>query len=357
MGIQPPTHDIRSLTGIRAAAALWVMIYHFQTYFDGRTYSFGAADAFIGNGHLGVDLFFVLSGFIMLHVYASRFRDRLQVGEVFEFLQLRIARLYPVHVFTLALMLSFAAVGYLAGRLPQHPEIFSPQSVLASLLLVHAWIGWYTPNMPAWSISSEWFAYLCFPALALLIRWHRLMPVLFGMVAILGLGLVAEGPQRIVVEFPLGMAVYYVYGSSMRTPPFLGLTVAISLVLLLSFTDNIVHAYIGLMAILIVAVARQGDWLGAALSHPVIVYLGEISYSLYMTHWLVRIVFRELFTRLAPSTNPLIIISCYVVATVGAAALVCRWIELPGRRLLRNWPLKAAILRSTDLPTSDRAIS
>ena len=83
------------------------------------------------------------------------------------------------------------------------------------------------------------------------------------------------------------------------------------------------------------------------LSHPVIVYLGEISYSIYMTHWLVRIVLRELFLRLAPSAPPPIIIACYVAATIGAAVMVYHWIEMPGRRLLRSLPLKLPTLSRT----------
>ena len=346
MGIQPPARDIRALTGIRAVAAVWVMIYHFQTYLDGQSYSFGAADPVIGKGYLGVDLFFVLSGFIMLHVYAARFKDSLQVREIAGFLQFRIARLYPVHLFTLALMLLLAVVGYLAGRLPQHPEIYSPLSLLASLLLVNAWIGSYTPNMPAWSISSEWFAYICFPLLAFAIQCHRGMPAVFGLFAVTGLAFVPEGPQRILVDFPLGMAVYYLYRSSWRTPPVFGIMLVAALGVTLGFTDDLVPIYIMLMAILIVAVARQPDWFGSALSHPVMVYLGEISYSLYMVHWLVRIVMREIFTRIAPSAHPLLMIACYSAATFGAAAVVYYLVEMPGRRLLRNGPLKSPTLLS-----------
>jgi peptidoglycan/LPS O-acetylase OafA/YrhL len=243
-------------------------------------------------------------------------------------------------------MMLMALAGYLAGRMPQHPEMYSPQSLAASLLLVHDWIGWSTPNMPAWSISSEWLAYLCFPLLALLIQRHRVMPVVFGLLAIAGIALVPELP-RIVVDFPLGMAVYYLYRRPWRTPAVLGPMILVMLGVVLALTHELGQAYIVLLAALLVAVARKNDWLGAMLSHPVIVYLGEISYSIYMTHWLVRIVLRELFLRLAPSAPPPIIIACYVAATIGAAVMVYHWIEMPGRRLLRSLPLKLPTLSRT----------
>lgn len=107
-----PTHPARSrqdaavassqidaLTGIRAIAALWVVGFHFGLFPLG---SLGLDDALpvLRYGYLGVDLFFVLSGFIIYHVH-QRDAGSLSIGSVLHFYGLRLARMYPVHLLTL----------------------------------------------------------------------------------------------------------------------------------------------------------------------------------------------------------------------------------------------------------------
>ena len=109
-----------------------------------------------------MELFFVLSGFILCHVYLPAMEgERFKYGA---FLWARIARVYPLHIATLvgvgALALGATAAGFRIDS-----AILSWSSLPANLLMVHAWglspeAGW---NHPSWSISAEWFAYLTFP--------------------------------------------------------------------------------------------------------------------------------------------------------------------------------------------------
>jgi peptidoglycan/LPS O-acetylase OafA/YrhL len=147
---RPPAID--SLTGLRGVAALWVVAYH-------------AWDA--PGGYLGVDLFFVLSGFVLALNYGSAalHRDpRAWAG----FLWKRVARLWPAHL--AALVLTLGAVLLLAPfeRSLHRPTDFSLEGWWATVFLVQAWDFPARPtwNVPAWSISAEWAAYLAFPLLA-----------------------------------------------------------------------------------------------------------------------------------------------------------------------------------------------
>src|SRR3546814_14984278 len=90
-----PGRDILHLTGLRAVAALMVLSMHLDQIYGNVLARYLAP---IDQGYLGVDVFFVLSGFILSHVYAAEISAR-TYGV---FLWRRFARLYPIHLATLA---------------------------------------------------------------------------------------------------------------------------------------------------------------------------------------------------------------------------------------------------------------
>src|SRR5689334_18685004 len=149
-----------SLTGVRALAALAVVFFHFRVVgFAPESYAtdFPAVNAC----YLGVDAFFLLSGFVMMHVHGEEFA-RPRVASAWRFLGLRLARIYPLHVAILGLLLVLATVQTLLApastATPEWQERFAMDALLRHLLLV----GWSsaTWNPPAWSLSAEWTAYL-----------------------------------------------------------------------------------------------------------------------------------------------------------------------------------------------------
>src|SRR4051794_2329668 len=152
-------HDgahIKPLTSLRFFAAYWVVLFH---YWPKLAVSF--TPAFVQKGYLGVELFFTLSGFILCHVYLTSVGEgRFHYGS---FLWARLARVYPLHLATLAGM-GLMALAALAAGFRIDPNILSWKALPANVLMVHAWgfapvAGW---NHPSWSISAEWFAYLSF---------------------------------------------------------------------------------------------------------------------------------------------------------------------------------------------------
>src|SRR5215217_3096190 len=123
--------DLKPLTALRFAAAMWVVSYHFWPDLAGA-----AIPMLVQKGYLGVELFFVLSGFILSHVYLQGFGEsRFRYGA---FLWARIARVYPLHLATLLGVAALAVVASAAGLVMEH-RLADWGAFPANLLMVHAW--------------------------------------------------------------------------------------------------------------------------------------------------------------------------------------------------------------------------
>ena len=106
--------DLPQLTGLRGLAAFLVLFGHLKTP-EGVMLNFGLADPFSAFDGFGVDIF-VLSGFILCHVYANRLLAAR--GVLWEFYSARFARIYPLHLVTLFLMLGAYVVSMKVGVTP-----------------------------------------------------------------------------------------------------------------------------------------------------------------------------------------------------------------------------------------------
>ncbi len=151
--------NLKALTALRFIAAMWVVSYDYWADLTAVT------PHLVSKGYLGVELFFVLSGFILSHVYLQGFGER--NFRYADFLWARLARVYPVHLATLLGMGGLIGGATLLG-IQAGDKALVWSSLPAQLTLTQAWGlglhgGW---NHPSWSISAEWFAYLSFPAFA-----------------------------------------------------------------------------------------------------------------------------------------------------------------------------------------------
>ncbi|KAI3611845.1 hypothetical protein D8I24_0003 (plasmid) [Cupriavidus necator H850] len=157
--------QFKPLTSLRAFLALWVLCRHwFYGYgVDGTYFDIGFTSTFFDHGYLGVDGFFILSGFILTYNYDPGPGGRLDWKK---FIVARIARIYPVYVVCLLLF----AIAVLARDVALHTHMlgtdgYTAPKFLLELSLLSAWRyagpgGW---NDVAWSVSAEWFAYVWFP--------------------------------------------------------------------------------------------------------------------------------------------------------------------------------------------------
>ena len=183
----------------------------------------------VRNSYLMVDLFFVLSGFVIFHSYHSKLRTR---RDAVKFMFLRLGRIYPLHLVFLFVFLGIEAVKYVGesrfGFVPYQSHAFTMNNgptFAANLLLVHPFFPFAnkTFNSPSWSIGVEFYVYLLFAVVAVLARKKAWLLITCGLLmcvaaAVLGLsaepGLTADvgfSFLRCVLGFFAGVFAYQIY--------------------------------------------------------------------------------------------------------------------------------------------------
>lgn len=342
-----------ALTGLRIFAALWVCGDHFRQITPTTVWEYPLVDPLFQNGGFGVELFFVLSGFILAHVYFDRFRQGVSRPQYWSFVTYRIARIYPVHVVTLLIMIAlFVAAFVITGEVSGEAERYSPVAILSALTLTQAWFNIDTPNMPSWSISAEWFAYLLFPLLCI-----ALARVRGSLYWFLGLGFALSFLStvvypdyllRIAACFPIGMAAYLIaqrIRPTLERMPYLGLITTV-LIITWAMLPGDPRPEVGtvLFAVLIMALSTQADWTSRALSTRFLVYLGQVSFAIYMFHWIARVIVRVPLEQagILEQLPPRVIVASYLVVTMIGAILLFHFVEEPGRRAIRALSKRAA---------------
>lgn len=160
---------IGALTGIRFVAAAWVVLFHIQLFNDG---AFGPLEPFVRQGDLGVDLFFLLSGFVLAHNYLDHLGPSPSIPDAGRFLWARLSRIWPLYM--VAILLGGALLAIRQGAFGTTPKVpLTLGKFLEQVVMIQQWRAYDVPYSswtgPAWSISAEWLAYLCFPVLAILV--------------------------------------------------------------------------------------------------------------------------------------------------------------------------------------------
>jgi peptidoglycan/LPS O-acetylase OafA/YrhL len=352
--------EILALTSLRGLAAMWVLFYHLRKHTPAllpeawpylRPYS--------RSGHTGVDLFFVLSGFVIAYTYYESLRHFAWPKYV-GFVRKRFARIYPAY-FVMVWYAFGDHLWHLFGRGQlQGERVPKALRVLAGQLsMTHAWRfpierQW---NVVSWSVSAEWLAYLAFPAFVWLVARLRSATALLVAAAICvaaaGVtfhslddgGNMRVGLFRILYEFPLGMIAYRLYALDARPSRAWGLC---AIVLLCGFGPFVRvflrrHHIDGLVLTPVVfpfvvyGLARASQpWLGA----PVLVWLGRVSYCLYLVHVeAIQLVGAFLPLDAVRPHGP-VAAAGYLALNVACALLAAHtlhaWVERPWRqRLLR----------------------
>lgn len=358
---------------MRGGAALYVVLFHCYGVVAG--FNLTPWTNLVDKGYLGVDFFFLLSGFIIAYVYAAPFDAG--SGNYRRFLWLRLARIYPVHL--VMLLIVFGIWGFGNDSL-----LFTntPRTLAANALLVHAWgiSRKLSFNFPSWSVSAEWFAYLAFPVLLWLSKPLARRPALAvsGAVAsivalgvcssqLLPPGIVIAGKTleldasptrpfdmastfalvRVTFEFLAGLLLFRAYSAwrGRELPWVQWATIVIAGIVLLILHSTLLPPLVqdtlavSAVAILILCLALGGG-AGGILESRVAVLLGEASYSIYMVQSLVvlsyvRLVEHGVVPSEASPTFGLPLVAVWVAVVVALGVLTHRFVEAPARSALR----------------------
>jgi peptidoglycan/LPS O-acetylase OafA/YrhL len=311
---------------------------------------------FISHGYLAVDLFFLLSGFVIfLGYHASLSKDF--PHSVGKFYWKRLSRIYPLHFVMLGgYLMLFAAYTFLSSS-GAAPASYTWSAFIQSVFLVHMWFGSdLTWNVPSWSISSEWFVYLFFPLMAFGVRKVRggiaghllsivlsaaLLYLIYSLNGLDSLG--ADIPQmalvRTLLEFLMGVFVgslFVNHRAFLERYSTAALAAFIVLCVLYGSAPIPDYALIPIaFALLIAYLSVTSSWISAVLCAPVLVYLGEISYSTYMVHYLVYDMLKAGFVSSTHQLNQLYLWLSFVIVLI-LSVLMHHAVDMPSQRYFRR---------------------
>ncbi|RZI40196.1 acyltransferase [Herbaspirillum sp. HC18] len=350
---------IRSIEGVRGIAALLVALYHLNI---GSSYF-----SIIRNGYLFVDLFFVLSGFVICASYANSLRG---LADIRYFIIRRFGRLFPLLAFStvvfvlasnaivlakqIAIASGQAAVlnnpGALAYHFPDAAEIVSTLTLTHSLGLFDHLIL----NTPTWSISTEFYTYMLFAAVCMLASGGARLAILAAL-SIAGLivsvwasvnihncleekgclSLTYDfGFVRCVHSFCLGALSYYSSRLLRVNATAVQLTILFALFILLTLVDHVpvaAFAFPVVFAGMVIGLARDSGPLADALKPRLFQVLGQRSYSIYLLHMPLLLVFENISKRASGIVMNTIVLVAYVIVLYVISGWSYRFIENPAR--------------------------
>ena len=358
----PDTEEILPLTGLRFIAALYVFVFHIQL-----RWPLAPESAFLtnllGQGAIGMSLFFILSGFVLAKRYHSG-KDSFK-----DYIVNRFARIYPVYAVVAVLTLPWLGVDFQAesayGSL-RH-VVTAAMLVLAEALVIQAWFPQMFPmwnNGGSWSISVEVFCYLLLPFILAKVvmlgdsALRRLALAAYGLALLPGMALLLLGGDRLAFyclpiyrlpEFVMGICTLEILRRRLL-PPRLALLLHIPalalLVIYLGLAGNklpgwITHNWLVLPTIaLTIYAVTQGGLLARLLSTRLLVWCGHISYSFYSFQILLLLLLKSHHAALVAwmpllRDNRMLLLAAFA-ALMAMSAFGYHCIEEPCRKWIRR---------------------
>ncbi|WP_082016576.1 acyltransferase family protein [Cupriavidus sp. IDO] len=340
--------QFKPLTSLRLFLALWVLCLHwFHGYgASGSYFDIGFTSTFFDHGYLGVDGFFILSGFILAHNYDPAPGNRLDWKT---FLVARIARIYPAYV---ACLLVFVAAVIVRDLILHRNMVgttnYSAPDFLLELSMLSAWryagpTGW---NDVGWSVSAEWFAYVWFPLFLFAApRLNRIRIMLAAILALVALGMVeatspthlslSGGVARLIPEFMLGVLLCRLREAIPHYDGFAGGALLSLVICGVGVELGVDTLFVAGAAGLVFSLSYEKDALTRLLSMSALVFLGEISYCIYIVQRIPQYLFTFARSRLPdlaamPGATQAFFLFAF---TVGASILLHYVVEKP----MRSW--------------------
>jgi len=360
VGTLPGRPMIKALTGIRGVAATWVVLFHFRRTVFGLVPINGYVRKWLDSGYLGVDTFFILSGFVIAHVYTAELSERDWRHRYAGYLKARLARIYPVHLLFLLILLASDVLS-----IAKPPVRDSVLTFAGNLLMVQAIPPFQAWNGPSWTISYEFGAYVAFPLLAFALA--RISSATFAFAwaavvclsgaALMAMALTAPDVRpfhvvpallRIASEFAAGALLYRGWSllRSRRSGAWdvwvlAGVCCTAACLAWMEESYSLQILVVPLLAFLTIACVGSAGPVAAFLESRLLQWSGRISYSLYMSHFttlnLGLIILP--WQRVVPYSLPVRVAAliAYFSFAVLIAHVVYRFVEEPARRRLRGW--------------------
>ncbi len=337
------------LDGLRGIAALAIVTFHFMEW----VYSDYSED-FVGHGFLAVDFFFCLSGFVIGYAYD----DRIAKMGVLEFFKSRLIRLHP-------LVVSGSVLGLLAFLFDPfggHPELYNTGKIIlafiCSILLIpmpaiaDRSFNLFSFNAPAWSLFWEYIANIVYAFVLCKIRRGFLL--LITILAAIAICFVCyrsgnllggwsgptfwDGSVRISYSFSAGLLIYRSNWIIKNRLGFIGLSILLILAFIMPYSkwNWLAEPFVVLFYFPLLIALGAGTVLKSGLKN-ICLFLGKISYPLYMTHYAALWMFGNYYTNHHPSHLQLTFIIIFgVFGLVVLSYLVMKFYDTPVRKYLSD---------------------
>jgi peptidoglycan/LPS O-acetylase OafA/YrhL len=341
------------LDGLRGIAAYNVLLFH----------SFGGV--WVTNGGLSVDLFFMLSGFVIAYSYRSRLTAGMSLGD---FALRRFIRLYPMILFGLLLGVGVALMHNSANREHSYPGSHIAELTLLSMFLIpylhHTEVakGIYPLDIPLWSLFFELVANFAYALFARHMSKGILFPLtVTGLVVTVALGPLGGawpsdfflGFPRVTFGFFAGALLYELWAEERLPKISLGLLpLSIVIVAIANYPNYLGGPTFILVAAIFSAVVILGaNAMPSARSVRICTFLGAISYPVYLTHhsllYIITGVAKSLFPSPLQGGPYLVTVLAAMLITTCVSYASVRLYETParkalGRRLLQRQPAFAS---------------
>jgi peptidoglycan/LPS O-acetylase OafA/YrhL len=343
------------LDAIRGLAALGVLLSHYKAHFNAVPLYPVLFPFYWGGGYL-VDVFFVLSGFLLGRLYRTEAQWR---GFLFK----RIVRLFPLHWATLVVV-TLLQRAYVART--GTPFVFRADDVRLFVLNLgllqnvgFEGLAGFSFNGPSWSISVEWLVNLVFLALLFVPRRRVWIATALAAGAVLGLwmvngrlagfgvwgGVLTSPVLRGTYGFFVGVCLAELVSPAARQRyvwDVAGVACAALIVFLLGhpiWLESAVTEFglVGVLTPALIASCSHGVWLARVTRWRPLVWLGDVSFSVYLWHFPIQIVFALLVARgwsIPYDAEMTLLIFVAVTYLVGDASW--RWFEVPVQRRARR---------------------
>lgn len=380
-----------ALDGLRGSLAVVVAVHHTAWFSYVNYYSF------INDAFVLIDLFFALSGFLLYTLYHKKLNTR---DDCVIFLKRRFARLYPLHFFMLMVFVAYCIariyanksglVAYEPGEaLPFHAGAEESWALFFSNIFLTHSLGFHDAlsfNFPSWTVSVEFYTYFLFMIMMVWAApkkaWHFILLGIVVACLYYGLSRVEAkdggvrrmditydyGFLRCVAGFVIGIIAAKIFKSvktnnlwpnkmSYQQWTVVEIATIIIGVLFLTYFTGPLQFYAGPVLLLYMVIfAFDGGYVSKLLRNKFFLYLAKISYSIYMVHSIITLVFATVGTRVLPKHifYPEIVkgeaigsglggdvyMILYLAAVILASHFTYKYVELPGGKFLRNFSFR-----------------
>ena len=348
--LRPTSGELLHLDLMRFIASAGIVFHHSHEFFVPVTKSPFLAREQTAGLALFVDLFFVISGFVIAYIYHNRMSS---IIDYITFLQRRVGRLVPLHWLTLLVFIAMWSMLVLFHDNGTNKPSFKPECIAETALLLHSFISCGRPfNGVTWSISAEMVMYIAFPIVAIVGARSALLLLGIGLTSLtvmmtvvasqhewnlLGSSWIELSPVlRALPSFVFGAALFYNRSVVSRLPA-PGFILAVATACLIVAMMSGVSQLITLLLVYTVAIAAVAADLEGVPSATVRSFapLGQLTYSIYMWHLLfISFLLNAIGDKFLHGNalfTAILVVTCYICIFI-TSYLSFFYIETPARR-------------------------